>query len=151
LPTRPCRVPIEDPSGNILHLIEVQIREVPFFTGLRVYNSGMVINEMTKALDYYENILGFEEWSRNYLPDAMPLKHKDGSFAFMVHQKKELDENSAIYGEHPQIVLILEVADILTYKSYLTGKNIKVAKKNDKLIIRDPEGNFIEVIEVIKN
>jgi catechol 2,3-dioxygenase-like lactoylglutathione lyase family enzyme len=140
-------IPFEDPSGNVLHLIEVQIRDVPPFEGLRLYNSGMSVSSMSKAMDFYENILGFKEWSRNYLPKALPLMHQDGTFAFMIHNDTSLNKNSAEYGIYPQITLLLIVPDLIKYQNYLTSRDIVFFKREDFIVVRDPEGNLIEILQ----
>ncbi len=53
-------IPFKDPFGNVLNLIEVQIREVPLFAGLQIYNSGVTISNMEMAVEFYERLLGFE-------------------------------------------------------------------------------------------
>jgi len=58
-------IPFQDPSGNVLSMIEVQIREIERFDGVRIYNTGVTISDMDAAIEFYERILGFEEWSRN--------------------------------------------------------------------------------------
>ncbi len=138
-------IPFEDPSGNVISAIEVQIREIESFEGLRIYNTGVTIADMDAAIHFYEKILGYEEWSRNYLPDALPLKHSDGSFAFMIHYKKGLQKNLAVYGKHSQIVLMMETQDLDQIKLRLKNERISFTSKSDRIVCRDPEGNFIEI------
>ncbi len=140
-------IPFEDPSGNVFTTIEVQIRPVQMFEGLNVYNTGVTISDMDAAVHFYEKILGYEELSRNYLPDALPLKHSDGSFAFMIHYKESLMKNSASYGKHSQVVLMMEAEDLEQIKSKLEVENISFTSKKDRIICRDPEGNFVEIKE----
>lgn len=140
-------VPIEDPSGNFLHLIEVQIREVPPFEGFRVYNSGLVVSDISKAEEFYIDKLGFEAWSRSYLPDALPLKHNDGSFAFMLHQDTSLTRNTATYGVAPQLNLIFTTPDLEDAKKALLESNIEYVDQEDKLLVKDTYQNLIEIIQ----
>ncbi len=140
-------IPIEDPSGNLLHLIEVQIMEVPPFEGFRVYNSGITVSDINQAEELYIQKLGFEAWSRNYLPDALPLKHKDGSFAFMLHQDTSLNENTATYGITPQLNLMLTTPNLEVTKKILSESSVEYVDKEGKLLVKGPYQNLIEIIE----
>jgi len=140
-------IPIQDPSGNILHLIEVQVMDVSAFEGFRIYNSGVTVNNMEKAEAFYKGILGFQDWSRNYLPQALPLKHQDGGFAFMLHQQEGLLPYSSEYGANKQQVLVFEVPDLNQLKPHFENKRISYHEKNGILIVRDPEGNHLNFLE----
>lgn len=140
-------IPVLDPAGNIVNLIEVQISDIPEFKGYRVYNSGAVVNNMIEAENFYKGYLGFLDWSRNYLPDALPLKHKDESFAFMLHQKNELVNNTAPYGTCPQIVFVFSVSNFDQTLKYFKQNNIPFAKFEKSLILKDKEGNYSEIIK----
>ncbi|MEO1050999.1 MAG: VOC family protein [Bacteroidota bacterium] len=140
-------IPFEDPSGNVLNLIEVQIRQVPTFQGLKIYNTGVTISNMETATQFYEDILGFEEWSRAYLPAALPLKHADGSFAFMIHCKEGLTDSQRDYGTSPQMVLMFSTSDMATIKRHLQNNEVVFKDLTDSIICQDPAGNFIEIIE----
>jgi len=138
-------IPFEDPFGNVMTIIEVQIREVEAFEGVRIYNTGVTIANMDAATQFYEGLLGFEEWSRNYLPDALPLKHSDGSFAFMIHYKDGLKNNANAYGQNSQIVLMMSVPNLGGLRSLLESREIQFDLKKDRLIVQDQERNFIEI------
>ncbi|MEP5610963.1 MAG: VOC family protein [Cyclobacteriaceae bacterium] len=138
-------IPFEDPFGNVMTILEVQIRDVERFEGVKVYNTGVTIADMDAATAFYEGVLGFEEWSRDYLPDALPLKHFDGSFAFMIHYKKGLKKNPAMYGKNSQIVLVMSTSNLDDVKSKLKSKGIQFESKKDRIIIQDQEGNLTEI------
>ena len=140
-------IPFQDPSQNVLSLMEVQIRKVLSFEGLRIYNTGVTVGQMDEAMSFYEDILGLEEWSRKYLPDALPLKHKSGSFAFMIHYKKGLTKNQLAYGISPQMVLILATKNLKSFKKHLIENNITFNSLEDSIVCQDPAGNFIEILE----
>lgn len=140
-------IPISDPSGNLLHLMEVQVRKIPKFEGFRLYNSGSTLNDMPAAEIFYKKHLGFEDWSRDYLPDALPLRHSDGSFAFMLHENKELSLSTYQYGTSPGVVLMLEANNLEDLVSYLNEQNIKYEKQEDMVLIKDSNQNIIEIIE----
>ncbi len=139
-------IPFSDPTGNVLNMMEVQARELPQFAGIKVYNSGVTISDMVAARNFYQEILGFESWSERYLPDALPLKHKDGSFAFMVHYKPSLLRNETAHGVSPGVHLILSTPDLERARDYLKSKEVIVQQKGPLLICKDPEGNILEVI-----
>ncbi len=140
-------IPMSDPSGNLLHMMEVQVREMADFEGFRLYNSGTTTNNMASAEEFYTQQLGFEDWSRDYLPDALPLKHQDQTFAFMLHQNKSLVSSTYEYGTSPGVVLILETKDIKAITLYLDSNNISFSVQNDTVLITDNSNNVIEIIQ----
>jgi catechol-2,3-dioxygenase len=139
-------IPFQDPSGNVLSLMEVQVYDPGKIEGFQVYNSGITISNMDSAIHFYQKIMGFEDWSRNYLPQALPLKNREGTFAFMIHYRKGLLKNDAEYNVHPQITLILKTNDLEEAKVHLEQSNIQVVKRSDHLICRDFEGNWLEIV-----
>ncbi|MEP1095435.1 MAG: VOC family protein [Cyclobacteriaceae bacterium] len=142
-------IPFEDPFGNVMTIIEIQIREVVKFEGVKIYNTGVAIPNMDAATAFYEGILGYEEWSRDYLPAALPLKHSDGSFAFMIHYEKGLAKNANTYKKNSQIVLLMSTPNLESVKSGLNKESIVESKKGF-LVLRDPERNLVEVTESSK-
>ncbi|WP_420317350.1 VOC family protein [Ekhidna sp.] len=142
-------IPFKDPSGHVLSLIEVQIRKIPAFEGYKVYNTGVTISDMEKVSAFYLDILGFDEWSRNYLPEALPLKHTDGTFAFMIHQKGNLKRNPLEYGD-AQMVLLFETSNLNDTREYLKEQGVLFKEIGDKVICKDPEGNAIEIFESVQ-
>ncbi len=142
-------IPFEDPFGNVLHLIEVQIWPVDGFNEPRVYNAGVTIADMDTAIDFYINKLGFLVWSKNYLPDALPLKHEDESFAFMIHYEDGLAPNSIRYSLEAHTLLMFETLDLDIYRKELKSKGVSIIdlKSEEKFALKDTEGNMIEVIK----
>ncbi|MEP1033286.1 VOC family protein [Ekhidna sp.] len=141
-------IPITDPSGNLLHLMEVQIGKQPNFNGFRLYNSGMTINNMKEAEGFYKQQFGLLDWSRDYLPDALPLKHSDGSFAFMLHQDNNLLPSTLEFGTSPGVVLMLQTVDISAYAKFLNSIDRKYLMKEGRILVRDTNENTIEVVEM---
>ncbi len=141
-------IPHFDPSGNRLSLIEVQIREVPEFDEPRVYNCGVTIANMEAARRFYVEQLGFDIWSTAYLPAALPLKHTDGSFAFMIHYEADLTPNSTKYPDEAQLIIILQINNLSDLIKQLEEKNMPYQRLSKAgILVRDPEGNLIEIIE----
>jgi len=142
-------IPFQDYSGNVMHFIEVQVFDPGPVDNIQTYNCGVTISDMAKASTFYLEILGFKEWSRNYLPAALPLKHEDGSFAFMIHAKKGIDANQTSRSASPQMNLILTTSDLPAAKRYLMDNKVTILDSDEEGVIfcRDPEGNIIEVWE----
>lgn len=140
-------IPIEDPSGNLLHLMEVQVRDIPRFEGYRLYNSGTTVGNMTESEEFYTGMLGFSDWSRDYLPDALPLKHQDGSFAFMLHENNKLRPSTYMYGAYPGNMLMLETNDLKVFAQYLDSRKIEFQRLDNSILITDTNNNVIEIIE----
>jgi catechol 2,3-dioxygenase-like lactoylglutathione lyase family enzyme len=144
-------IPFADPFGNVISLIEVQIREVPPFPEPRIYNTGVTIPDMEAATLFYRDLLGFQEWSRDYLPQALPLKHTDGSFAFMIHSKPGLHDNRVRYPDQCQMIIILESEDLQKTMMALQPSEIPLTYVNhggmEYLTLSDPSGNVLEVVQ----
>lgn len=141
-------IPVQDPSGNVINLIEVQVYDPGKINGFKLYNTGVTISNMDSATVFYQSILGLEDWSRNYLPAALPLKHKDGSFAFMIHNKAGLKNNEQAFDRWPQMHLILTTTHLKQARAYLESSGIEITEKDDRLICQDYEGNWLEIFEV---
>ena len=139
-------IPFSDPSGNIINLMEVQVYDPGPLNQIRVYNTGITASNMDSARYFYQNLLGFEESSTDYLPYALPLMHrKDQTFAFMIHWKKGLKKAKKPYGTAPQMSISLEVDDLDGAWTYLTSLGLPVTKKENQLVCKDPDGNWVEI------
>lgn len=139
-------IPFQDPFGNVINLIEVQVFDRGPVTEPSIYNAGVTISDMDKAIAFYEEVMGFEEWSRNYLPAALPLKHADGSFAFMIHYQEKLKRSDQPYLLAPGMSLQFEVEDLGKTRAYLERAQVKVRGDKNKLVFQDPEGNWLEIV-----
>lgn len=140
-------IPLHDPAGNLLSLMEVQTREVAAFEGFRIYNLGITSAEMESAMAFYIQKLGFEAWSLDYLPAALPLKHGSGSFAFMLHEKKGLVKKESAYGIENDLQLVFSCNNLKETRQGLDAKGIKATAStwNEALVFRDPFGNFLHI------
>lgn len=142
-------IPLKDPAGNILNLMEVQVSETPAFEGFKLYNTGITSSDMKAAMEFYIEKLGFSEMTRNYLPTAMPLKHHDNSFAFMLHEKAGLSRVDHTYSIDSQMNLRFATRRWDTVKQQLKKMGISIRKGSDSdvLYFEDPFGNYCEVIK----
>lgn len=140
-------IPFQDPFGNVLHLIEVQVFDGGPVSEPSIYNAGVTVSDMDKAIAFYEGVMGFEEWSKNYLPAALPLKHADGSFAFMIHYQKNLKSSGQPYLKAPGMLLQFEVEDLENAGTWLEQSQITVHESKEKLFCQDPEGNWLEIMK----
>ncbi|MCH7572848.1 MAG: VOC family protein, partial [Planctomycetes bacterium] len=66
-------IPTLDPFGNSVHLIDLNGEENDPDGLPRLYNVGFTILDMDTTEAFYTS-LGFEVYSRDYLPDTLPLK-----------------------------------------------------------------------------
>ncbi len=141
-------IPFRDPFGNLLSLMEVQVRDVPLFEGFKIYNTGITSGNMEEAMDFYIGKLGFLEWSRDYLPQALPLKHSDNSFAFMLHYKPDLSHHDREFTKDSEINLLFSTRDLNKAVANSKARKLKFIKEAaDWAAFKDPFGNICELIE----
>ena len=133
-------LPFSDPFGNKHTLAEVQIRQIQPFKEPSIYNMGFNVPNIEVAKNFYTEIMGFEVYSSNYLPSALPLKHSDGSFAFMLHYKNETHSASTEYPQESQSILLFTTDDLETAIRYLKEKQVNLLFSKPKKCL---EGNFI--------
>lgn len=139
----------EDPSGNKLSLMEVQIFDAPEVKEPQIYNVGISTNDVEGAEVFYTKKMGFEVFSRNYLPKALPLKHSDNSFAFMIHKNEEIAASPAVsYPDESQIVFLFESKDLEKTRDELTKRGIDFVFENPK---KDALGSYIAFYDNLGN
>lgn len=138
-------IPLHDPAGNLLNLIEVQNHAVAPFESFRVYNLGITSSGLDAARAFYIEKLGFEAWSFDYLPAALPLKHANGSFAFMLHKKVGLSNRNPAYGQVNDTQLVFHCADLELTSKQLESAGIETLAENEGLVCRDPFGNYFHI------
>lgn len=142
-------IPFTDPSGNILHLIEVQVGQTQPIKEIQIYNTGVTSGDMGRARTFYQEVLGFSDWSTAYLPAALPLKNPDQSFAFMLHYRKGLIPKVSPSPEKSQMALVFTTKSLKLVKSYLESRNVRVEELEgfEQLAFQDPFGNLCFVEE----
>ena len=85
---------------------------------------------------------------------AIPLGHRDGSFAFMLHEKKTLNSAQIDYPEQRQTVIVLQTSDLEAALEALSGGGAMLASERPRetplgrtVAVRDPFGNVFEIVE----
>lgn len=147
---------LNDPFGTKISLMHHTITKVEPFTEPQIYNYGFKIPDMTKAIQFYVTALGFVERSKNYLPNDMPLGHKDGSFGFMLHFREgtEAIRHNSTDSEH--IAILFSTTDIELAIPLLKERGVQFLQKGSpietplgkSISFYDPFGYLSELIEV---
>ena len=145
----------KDPFNNRHAMAEVQVYPVPPFTEPQIYNVGFTVGDIEAAEHFYGEVLGFQIYSRNYLPAALPLKHSDDSFAFMLHFKKGLIGANTNYPDESQTLLMFSTSNLDQTYQILLARKVEFLFEEPKrcmegrfLAFRDPSGNISELIEL---
>ena len=140
----------KDPSGNVLYLLEQQVGDRAPFEEPRIYNVGFHLPDEATARQLYCDVLGFVVRTERYFP-AIPLGHRDGTFAFMLHEKTDLKPRTSKYPDEAQIVPLFEATDLDAVVKHLRRSGTQyatVASTNVRAIAAyDAFGNVIEISE----
>ena len=145
----------EDPSGNRLSLMEVQLFDTPAIEEPQIYNVGISTNNVSSAEEFYISKMGLQVHSRNYLPNALPLKHSDNSFAFMIHKNEEIETAMKVkYPEESQILFLFETENLIKTIADLKQNGVDllfdIPKKDllgSYIAFNDNLGNVFEIYE----
>ncbi len=142
-----------DPSGNLLYLLEQQVGSPSPFREPRVYNAGFQVNDAEAAKRFYSGILGFVSRSDRYFP-AIPMGHGDGSFAFMLHESKQLTPAQVDYPRDTQVLVVFETKDLTAAAALLQSKGVEFLDTERRrtsigrtMAFRDPFGIVSELLE----
>ncbi len=140
----------KDPFGNEINFMEQSKFPVPWFKEPKIYNVGLTIHELESAKKFYCDVLGFKVRTTKFLP-ALPLGHKDGTFAFMLHEKNVRPSKYDI--NETQLMIVFSVPNMSLFIYHLELWGIKFeAINNDKrdidyLYLTDPFGNKCKIIQ----
>ena len=129
-----------DPFGNVHSLLEQQVVETPIFQEPRIYNVGFYLSDMEAARKFYCDKLGFTVRTEKYYPPALPLGHRDGTFAFMLHKGDELQSADINYQTDSQTVLVYETSDLTSAINYLKRSEVSLIHESP---YDSPEGKLI--------
>lgn len=143
-----------DPFGNLLYYLEQQVGPPQEFQQPRIYNVGFRVADMEKARRFYCGLLGFVVRSEEYFP-AVPLGHRDGTFAFMLHEEENLPPARIDYPNQRQTVVVLETSELESLLRTLSEAGVEMAAElpfqtplGRTAAVRDPFGNVFEIVEV---
>ncbi len=143
----------EDPSGNIISLVEQQFRRGDAFSGIRIYNAGFYLPDIEKARTFYCDLLGFVALTEQYYPN-IPLGYTDHAFAFMLHGQAQIQHAAAVYPETAQLLLVFSTSDLGKAAKLLDKQGVIVLDETPRTLageryiaFQDPFGNVSEVYE----
>lgn len=144
-------MPITDPSGNLLHVVELSYHEGPLAKP-RVFNFGITLTDMEKARSFYCDALGFEVFSEDYYPPVIPLR-KSGALPLVLHETAERRAQPAD-PSRAQVNLLLAVEDVSRAVRDLESRGVEFLEDEPRrtpvgilAAFRDPFGNVHQLIE----
>ncbi|MEM9554862.1 MAG: VOC family protein [Acidobacteriota bacterium] len=136
-------MPIEDPAGNIVHLLELTQRseKLPKPT---VFNLSVTVPTMADARAFYEGVLGFRVYSEEYYPPVIPFVPA-GPLQVVLHESAQ--EAVDRQADQAQVNLVFAVDDLEQTRRELAAKGATlrpsagVATFIEHLAVVDPFGN----------
>lgn len=149
-------ITIYDPFDTPISLMHQTITTVPSFAEPKIYNYGFLIPDMNTARDFYTRQLGFVVRSERYLPNDLPLGHRDNSFAFMLHYRSGVEavQHNTTNSQH--IVLLFQTRNLEQTRKQLSeaGVVFQNAKPVDSAVgpllsFYDPFGYLSELVEIL--
>ncbi len=133
-------VKIRDPCGNQIHLLDIANDNMTAESKPAVFNLGVRLEDLAAGEKFYTN-LGFQVYSREYLPDLPFQKH--GAVALVMHgeatQPAKPDTRNG--------TLVLAVEDLQTAVSALQNRGAQVQRegKMNWATVQDPSGNILKL------
>lgn len=136
--------------------VEVESATQGSVNGVKIYNVGFRVRDIEVTRNFYVNRLGFSILNRSYLPKALPLKHRDNSFAFMLHYNETVPEVvDQSYPETSQTTLLFSNSTIEKATEYIISQGVRLLFEEPKFdllekytAIKDPLGNVSEIYEL---
>ena len=139
---------LEDPSGNSVHLM--QLDQAKQGDALRIFNLGLVVDDILLAEAFYSGVCGFEVFSRDYLPRTLPLQ-KRGVVSFVIHQASG---NPPTGVRDAGILLRFRTSDLTQARQALAAAGAEFLTEQPEqspdgllLSFRDPAGYLHELIQ----
>jgi len=141
-------IPTLDPFGNSVHLIDLNGEENDPDGLPRLYNVGFTILDMDTSEAFFTS-LGFEVYSRDYLPDTLPLKPV-GAAMLVLHPLALKEANRNL----PGTGLLLDCENLKFAAKFL--RQLRLAfqpgensdpEANRSLTLHDPSGNMIRIMK----
>ncbi|HVR11353.1 MAG TPA: VOC family protein [Thermoanaerobaculia bacterium] len=143
-------MPIADPSGNLLYVIQLNSRKERL-PRPRVLNYGITVPAMAEARKFYEGLLGFRVYSEAFYPPAIPYLPA-GVLQVVLHESA----TKAVPAPPPdtaQMNLVMEVDDLGAACRDLAsrGATVRAAEDGGALgrhaELLDPFGNVHLIVE----
>ncbi len=138
---------IHDPFGNAINLLDVANDNKAADSKPAVFNIG-VLGEKLEQIEAFYTSLGFQIFSREYLPD-LPLQ-RHGVVALVLHGGAKSPAKSGTR----QGTIVLGVSDFNAAVKSLQSRGIKISNSSataKTAILRDPSGNQLKLMELPSN
>jgi catechol 2,3-dioxygenase-like lactoylglutathione lyase family enzyme len=136
-----------DPFGNSVHLIDLHGEENDPEGPPRLYNVGLTTHELEEAEQFYVG-LGFEVYSRKYLPDTLPMVPA-GAAMLVIHPLG----NEPASRDNPGAALVLSCASLgsavrsLERSGFAYSEREGAAGVASGIQLRDPSGNAVLIVD----
>jgi predicted enzyme related to lactoylglutathione lyase len=120
-----------DPFGNV-HTIIQPVPTPEGFSEPRVYNTALKLpmGSMPAARQIYGDMLGFAIATERHYPPSLPIVHRDGSFAFMIHDKQPWESDvrarAPLYPRDSGSVLVFATNDVKEFHAYLSARSASI-------------------------
>lgn len=134
-------VKIRDPFGNSIHLLDVANDNFTAESKPAVFNLGVQLENLEAGEKFYTR-LGFQVFSREYLPDLPFQKH--GAVSLVMHG----EATKPVKANMRNAALVLSVDDLSAATQALQqlGFALKAEAKNNWATLQDPSGNVLKLM-----
>lgn len=137
---------IHDPAGNTVQLLQIDGASMEDDKSCTVFNVGFIYSDLNQAEEFFTG-LGFEVYSRRWLPATLPLNER-GSFALVLHKRENAQarrRSSALVlvSTRPNVVQTARRSDSV----HATKLTAPIVAGRRAIAVEDPSGNPIKVIE----
>ncbi len=134
-------VQIRDPFGNPIHLLDIANDNMTAESKPVVFNLGVQLQSLEAGEKFYTN-LGFQVYSREYLPDLPFQKH--GAIALVMHG----DATQPIKRGTRNGTLVLAVDDLQAATQALQARGVatKLDQKKNWATLVDPAGTELKLV-----
>jgi catechol 2,3-dioxygenase-like lactoylglutathione lyase family enzyme len=143
----------EDPSGNVLSMVEQQRDPEEAFDGIRVYNAGYYLPDVEVGRAFYCGKLGFKSLTESYYPN-IPVGRGDGPQYFMLHENEQARPVERAYPDEAQLVMVFTTGDLVAAMAALQAHGVVFLDEQPRegadgryVAFRGPFGNVSELVE----
>lgn len=136
-------VTVYDPFGNSINLLDIANDNKTAESKLAVFNIG-VVGESLEREEAFFTTLGFQIYSREYLPD-LPLQ-RHGAVALVLHGGAKTPAKSG----RRNGTIILGTTDLAAAATALKARGVKITSldKNGFVAFNDPSGNPLKLMQL---